>query len=434
MSVGLHTRMWVVVLSIASLITAGSFLVALPLTSPDNNDGTALKMYSDASGTIELPKSNGVYALETGKTIYLQIVGVSDDSLMSSGNTQNGETEVFIHYSRDGKNYGILFLQVMFQNGNSELVKWVVGDFDADGIFNPSDPDDSAIVCGTSGIVMYGKVRSTGMKDFSIAANTTPDFSGCPITNSSDNNSSTTDGNSDTTTDIGSGSNTGNDSTGSTDGSGSNFGNNNSGNNGSGNNNSNNSSDKGKSGSNSGNNSGIGGSHGNKGNGSKNNNDNNFCASGSVHGNISIRDEIGVYIENCDLRGNVKIKQSVVEFVKGWIRGNIKFDDSELSVTDSKINGNVHFNDDESAYLTIENSQIRGNIHIKDPKNGQLIIKNSKINGNIHVEDISLTLIDSVINGNLHCKNVDYSNSGSTVKENTHGCLFDEEHDDDNDD
>ena len=51
-----------------------------------------------------------------------------------------------------------MYKLVAFHNGNSELVKWVVGDFSADMIYNPNDPNDTAITCNTAGTVMYGKV------------------------------------------------------------------------------------------------------------------------------------------------------------------------------------------------------------------------------------------------------------------------------------
>jgi hypothetical protein len=172
------TRKLVVLIVIASL-ASGSLAVALPLGSPENDDtNTNLKMYSDAAGTVELSKKNGAYVIIPGEIVYLQLTGLSDKAVMTKGTTADGETKVLIYYSRDDKAYSILFLEVRVLNGNSEAFPWTVGDFDADLVYDPSNPDDAEISCGATGVVIYGKVSSTSVFSILRASESAPDFVG----------------------------------------------------------------------------------------------------------------------------------------------------------------------------------------------------------------------------------------------------------------
>jgi hypothetical protein len=163
---------------VVAMLVSGSMAVALPLNSSDNSSGPKLKMYSDSGATTELLKVNSLYQLKTGDLVYLRLSGLADNSIMSSGTVQNGETEVLVHYQLKGINYDILFTQVIVQNGISETIPWRVGDFDADGKYTSSNNKDAAIECNTTGIVMYGKVRSVGFNELLKAANSPPDFTG----------------------------------------------------------------------------------------------------------------------------------------------------------------------------------------------------------------------------------------------------------------
>lgn len=165
-----------VALLVVATLVSGSLAVALPLTSSENSDGSSeLVMYDNT--LKELPKKNGMYIVKTGETVYLQLKGISDDSILMSGTTENGETEVLIHYSNDAI-YNILYSQVMFVDGDSVLMEWVVGDFNGDMVYDPNDPNDAAIACNTTGVVMYGKVTSVGLNSYMIAAASDPDFVG----------------------------------------------------------------------------------------------------------------------------------------------------------------------------------------------------------------------------------------------------------------
>jgi len=185
-----------VVLLVVATLVSGSLAVALPLKSSENKDRTQFKlmMYDDSG--MELSKRNNVYLVKTGDIVYLQLSGITDNSIMSSGTMQNGEMEVLIHYSHDSKNYSILFKQVLVQNGNTEQLKWVVGDFDADMQYDSNNPNDTAILCGTNGAVIYGKITSTKQKYILQAINSTKDFIGyCETENISTDDDHSSDAN-----------------------------------------------------------------------------------------------------------------------------------------------------------------------------------------------------------------------------------------------
>lgn len=361
---------------IVATLLSGSLVVALPLSSPDNI-GTAtpkLRMYSDASGTTDLQKNNGLYVVGTNSTIYLQITGIHDDGLMASGTATKGEMEVLVHYSSNGKSYDILFLQVMVQGGNSEVFHWVVGDFNADVRYDPNNPADTSILCSTNGVVMYGKIRSSGFTAYLKGSNSAPDFTGyCDTFNfsSADTASSqsipTANDQSSTaivTTDqsiSSSSSQSSSDTTTTTDQSSSSSSSNQS------------SSDT-----------ATVDQTTQPTNKKQSKHTNNFCTSDKIKGNVKITDEEDAKFEGCEIHGDVEIKNSQVQFKHSNIDGKIKAEKSNL------------------------------------------IIQGTEVKGSIHVDSGSLTLLNTVIHGNLKCDKTEYSITETTIEGKVEGCSMNE--------
>jgi hypothetical protein len=168
-----------VLFSIVATVLVGSLAVALPLNSPENDDSEPkFAMYSDILATTELSKKNGAYVVTPGQTVYMRLLNLSDNKIMTSGTTQDGETTVLLYYSRDNKSYIISFIEVKVLNGKSEIFSWAVGDFDADLAYNPLDSDDAEIACSTTGVVMYGRISSTSVFSILRASESAPDFVG----------------------------------------------------------------------------------------------------------------------------------------------------------------------------------------------------------------------------------------------------------------
>jgi len=341
-------------------------------------------------------------------------LNIVDDSILASGTTiTNGEMEVLIHYSQNGKSYSILFLQVFVNNGNSDLVKWVVGDFNADNRFT-SDPADAPILCNTSGVVIYGKVRSSGFKEFTLASNSPPDFIGyC------ESDSSLSTGSDSTGTDPGSGAGAG---AGAGAGTGAGAG-----------------SDTG-SGTGAGAGSDTGSGTGTGSDSSSQNNDDSgsdssqhmgaFCRFDKINGNIKLTDEPFIKFYKCEINGKMDIKNSHVTLIKSINKGKVKVKDSQLDVKKGHMYGKLYVKESKAQ---ITDTSITGKIEVYK---SDLLIQNTEIKGNVHVKDGTLTLINVVIHGDLKCdKKTEYSITDTKVngKVEKH-CVYLDEDDDEEDD
>jgi hypothetical protein len=377
---------------------------------------------------VELPKDGTAYIVRNGEIVYLQLLNIVDNNILSSGNTvTNGELEVNIHYSAGSITRDALFLQVFVQNGNTELVAWVVGDFDADGRYTPGNSIDTPIQCDTTGVVMYGQVRSAGFKDYAIASSSAPDIVGYCGSSSNDGTGTGSTGSGSTVDgSTGSGSTGSGSDTGSTGGTGSDgSGSTGSGSTGSG---SGSGSSDGSTGSGS---TGDGsGSTGSNGDGTGSDGER-YCTSDIIKGHVKIKNEEYVEFKSCEIRGKMDIKNSHVGSIYSIHKGKIKTEkNSFLKIERGKMYGKLYLKDSEAE---VTDSTIKGNVKAKE---SDLMMEGTEIRGDVHVKGGSLTLIDVVIHGNLKCdKDVQYSFTDIIVngKVEEHCSEGDDDHDDEHD-
>lgn len=386
-----------VVLLVVATLVSGSLAVALPLSSPLNSPTSiaGLKMYDSAG--IELPKQGSMYIVRTGETVFLQLVNISDNNVMMSGTTRNGETEVLIHYSYNGRDYEILYKLVSFQNGNSELVKWVVGDFSADMIYNPNDPNDTAITCNTAVTVMYGKVTSTGFLDHLRASSSAPDF----VDDCSSTGTTPPTGTNDTASSNGNG--------GNGDGFDDNF-----------------VFDFGWS-----------------------NDDGVFlCKDQWSKGDVTINRPDLVIIENCKFDHNLKIINSNVKIIDSEIREDISMEGSRVQIINTKVGHNIKLEKGSMAEITesqvlhdikisaskvrIVESTIKHNIKLNHKPANIALIEHNSVGKDIKVKNSMAKMIQNIVTHDIKCENSTVLLISNEVGGKVKGCEFGESvpHDD----